>query len=51
VPPQQQEVDMKSTKDTKLTGKTNALQRKVSEAIANSLNAINKFKSSKNQMG
>ena len=29
--------------------KANALQKKVSEAIANSLNAINKFKSAKNQ--
>ena len=31
------------------SNKTNDLQKKVSEAIANSLNAINKFKSTKNQ--
>ena len=33
------------------TNKTNDLQKKVSEAIANSLNAISKFKSTKNQAG
>ena len=33
------------------SNKTNDLQRKVSEAIANSLNAISKFKSTKNQAG
>ena len=32
-------------------GKTNDLQKKVSEAIANSLNAISKFKNAKNQVG
>lgn len=41
---------MKSTKEIKPNGKANDLQKKVSEAIANSLNAISKFKSSKNQV-